>query len=1127
MTTAETLAAGIDPLTADVAFGNDNPTLSFNTSSANYYATGMQYLNILDSSHWLGHEEGRWGGMGAGALKEGGYLDEDGWPVEIPAGLSSIGMVWVGVEGRQGTYVLDYDGEGTIEFGGKVEVLSQEPGRMVVEITATGNFWMNITETDPNGTDDYLKNISLVREEYTELYELGAKFNPEWIDHISDVRQLRFMDWMGTNGSKVVTWDDYKGVPIEDMVQLANEAGVDPWFTMPHMADDDFIRRFAEYVRDNLDPDLQVRVEYSNETWNAAFKQYHWLVEEAKNTWGESSDEFQSALNYYAKKSTETALIWEEVFEGEADARLVNVLGTQTANPWVTEQILTAARWKGNEPDDYVDPASVFEEIAVTTYFGSLVISNTNVRTKLIEAIRDPSVDAASWLTEKLLDPNFSGSVPWTADRWQKQKDLADQYGLDMSAYEGGQHVLHSFAVKNLSDTDLAVLTEFLTDYVRSAEMAELYQASWEAWTEISDNAYMQFGDVQAASKYGAWGLYEYLGDSTPRSELLEHLNETTDPWWDAVGGIHYQNGVTLIGSDEGEVHTGSAQEDYLVGKGGDDIFVLGLGDDGAHGGDGFDVVVMRGAYADYTITQDGNAVIVEGPEGKDTLIEVEAIRFSSGEVLDLATMQLTQGTPIPAGDPDEPAEETPAEEEPTPVEESEVQEPVIFEKPESVTKMAEVSDSGTVSLTSTAGLVIEAINRWSALGRELDLTSGGQDYVVYEKGKTVDFFDGVSVSASYYSVQDGLAGKGGASLGGSALDVAMQFGSVVTGATSAMVGSAFGDTYLGRSAADHFAGADGNDYISGGAGDDLLLGGNGKDTLLGGDGADTLSGGAGNDLIDGGEGIDVLRLTGTLEDYRVLETDGTTYRITGLENTDTVSNVELVEFDDGSVVAIEDLLMQEEEGPSYKDIFALLKESDAGLKIEGINQYSALGNELHMTSGTKAYTSVEKGTQGEFEGTSYGANYWTLQEGTAGKNGDALGDSVVEVASTFGEVLNDVAAVVGSTGSDKFMGRNHDDIFYGGTGNDLMFGGAGHDTALFSGSASEYTISFTGSEHRVSGRDGWDRLFDVETLLFESGETYDLETLGDRIGAADLSSWKIDLASISADSLADMGLFV
>ena len=31
----------------------------------------------------------------------------------------------------------------------------------------------------------------------------------------------------------------------------------------------------------------------------------------------------------------------------------------------------------------------------------------------------------------------------------------------------------------------------------------------------------MQFGDVAAASKYGAWGLFSALGDHNPRADLL------------------------------------------------------------------------------------------------------------------------------------------------------------------------------------------------------------------------------------------------------------------------------------------------------------------------------------------------------------------------------------------------------------------------------------------------------------------------------------------------------------------------------------------------------------------------------------------------------------------------------
>lgn len=57
------------------------------------------------------------------------------------------------------------------------------------------------------------------------------------------------------------------GVPVEDMVLLANLVGAAPWFTMPHTASDDYVRQFATHVRDALRPDVDVYVELSNEVW--------------------------------------------------------------------------------------------------------------------------------------------------------------------------------------------------------------------------------------------------------------------------------------------------------------------------------------------------------------------------------------------------------------------------------------------------------------------------------------------------------------------------------------------------------------------------------------------------------------------------------------------------------------------------------------------------------------------------------------------------------------------------------------------------------------------------------------------------------------------------------------------
>lgn len=57
------------------------------------------------------------------------------------------------------------------------------------------------------------------------------------------------------------------------MIDYCNRTGTSPWFCIPRRADDNYIRKFAEMVRDSLDPALLCYVEYSNEIWNSIFDQ--------------------------------------------------------------------------------------------------------------------------------------------------------------------------------------------------------------------------------------------------------------------------------------------------------------------------------------------------------------------------------------------------------------------------------------------------------------------------------------------------------------------------------------------------------------------------------------------------------------------------------------------------------------------------------------------------------------------------------------------------------------------------------------------------------------------------------------------------------------------------------------
>jgi len=280
------------------AEGLEDPTLALGLEGVADWSPQMAFLDQMKSSRPFFSN-----GYSNEDLIAGGYLDENGWPTEIPPGGGVAGTFFAWGEfqsgpAHAGVYVLDYEGEGIIDLPG-VTILSSEPGRITFQSNGS-NFGLNILSTDPSGTGDYIRDISIVAEEHYALYEAGAVFNPDWLEVIQDTRQVRYMDWQNTNESSASEWGDrsgpdhaswveYDGVPVEILVQLANEIGADPWFNIPHLATDEYIREFASYVRDNLDPRLKASFEFSNETWNYSFQHTHDLNQAGRDEWGADS----------------------------------------------------------------------------------------------------------------------------------------------------------------------------------------------------------------------------------------------------------------------------------------------------------------------------------------------------------------------------------------------------------------------------------------------------------------------------------------------------------------------------------------------------------------------------------------------------------------------------------------------------------------------------------------------------------------------------------------------------------------------------------------------------------------------------------------------------------------------
>ena len=645
------LRSGVAANELPVGVGNADPTLSLGLNGFNDYSTEFPFLDLMkQAAPWFAFAPNAWASMQYPALDAGAYLDQNGWPTEIPEGMAGIRTNWAlpqGIHPGSGNYVLTYEGEGTIRMAGGVT--SSQPGR--IEFSATGAFWMDITSTDPNGTGDYIKNIRIVPAEYEALADVGEIFNPDFLAIVDDARQLRFMDWMQTNGSTQSEWADRPqvgdamwtktGVPLEIMVALANKVGAEPWFNMPHMATDEYVEQFATYVRDHLDPGLAANVEYSNETWNFGFGQYTWLAAQAQAEWGIAPGG-DAWIQYSAKRATEAALIWDEVFGAQAEARVYNVIGVQTGWQGLAESQLNAGLWAQKDPANFVAPNTVFDAIGITNYFGGSHISNATLRAELLAQINTHPSDIETvydWLASRLIAGDMDWSVPHLQQVWGQFRAMADANGMDLVAYEGGSHEHHS-AFTNVSEADLAKLTQFYIGFSYSEQIAEVYQAVWDAWAAVSDGPFMQFGDVANPNKYGSWGILRFLGDTNPRASALFDLNANSDSWFGDGGGTRYQQGVIkLATSDTGETLTGTDKDDVLVGGDGNDTFIPGLGNDRINGGKGNDTIRLH-SEINYSIRKNGAVAIVTLLDQQISLLNIEILELKDGSTVSLAGTQ-------------------------------------------------------------------------------------------------------------------------------------------------------------------------------------------------------------------------------------------------------------------------------------------------------------------------------------------------------------------------------------------------------------------------------------------------------------------------------------------------------
>ena len=502
-----------------------NPNLALGLAGVNDWSVQQPFLDVMKTARpWVAHLPGQWGGWDYSRIEAGGYLDADGWPLALPPGTTAISTLVLtdlptDAEGVAGRYVLTYAGHGTLQLGGRAALVEQTPGQITFDFEpGPGAVMVTVTIIDPV---DPIRDIHIVREDRAAALHQGQIFNPDWLQRIRGARMLRFMDWMATNDATLTRAadrprpDDFtwarNGVPMEVMITLANQLDADPWFTLPHLADDDLVRQLAVLARDGLKPGLRAWVEYSNEVWNWQFAQAHWAEEQGRARWGQE----HSWVQYYALRAAEVADIWADVF-ADPD-RLVRVIATQTGWLGLEEQILEAPLVLA---EGRPAPVASFDAYAVTGYFSAALGSDE--KAAMVRSWLDQGEEAALDLAAReLRDGSVSGDAEGTLDHltgtlWPYHAEVARRHGLRLVMYEGGTHV-----VGQGKQTEDVALTAFFARLNYAPQMGGLYDTLLGAWAGLTDAPFNAFVDVLQTSKWGSWGALRHLGDDNPRWRVL------------------------------------------------------------------------------------------------------------------------------------------------------------------------------------------------------------------------------------------------------------------------------------------------------------------------------------------------------------------------------------------------------------------------------------------------------------------------------------------------------------------------------------------------------------------------------------------------------------------------------
>ena len=320
---------------------------------------------------------------------------------------------------------------------------------------------------------------------------------------------------------------------------------------------------------------------------------------------------------------------------------------------------------------------------------------------------------------------------------------------------------------------------------------------------------------------------------------------------------------------------------------------------------------------------------------------------------------------------------------------------------------------------------------------------------------------------------------------------------------------------------------------------------------LTGDSGNDTIIGTKGNDTIDGAGGSDTVVFSGNFSAYTRTNLPNGSIQIAGPDGTDTLSNVEVLQFADqsipvgGSADLTASNAVLNGATLSYRinnTGTGTTAASTAGIYLSSDSTITT-ADALLVTHATPALA----GGASDLEAASLSFST-NLTPGTyfvgviADHNGQIAESSETNNASSGVPIIlgnNSANTLNGTAGNDTILGLGGDDTIDGGAGNDTIDGGAGINTAVYSGLHSDYLVtrlspdSFQISDTRAGSPNGTDTVSSIQAFQFAdqtssttvfTSHTFELSAFAPGAGGwTSDHQYPREVADVNGDHMADI----